>query len=226
MDCLAGKKSPETLDYLLRRRSVLAKASELKAPGPNAQELETILTAASRVPDHGKICPFYFLVFEGDARAEAGKIIAEAYAKNNPDCREGKVESEAERFMRSPMVIGVIHRARESKNPLWEQMLSTGAACQNLILAANALGYGTQWLTEWYAYDDNVRTGLGLDGRDVVAGFIYLGSVDEMTEDRDRPDLSEIVNYWEQGTALKKGDCYARTKFDVPELGFQIEPSE
>lgn len=226
MSCVAGKKSPETLDYLLKRRSVLAKADALKSPGPNTQELEDILTAASRVPDHGKICPFYFMVFEGDARQKAGEIIAQSYAKNNPDCREGKVEVEADRFMRAPMVIGVIHRARESKNPLWEQMLSAGAACQNLILAANALGFGAQWLTEWYAYDEDVRQGLGLDGRDVVAGFIYLGSVDETPEDRDRPDLNEIVNHWEHGADLKKGDCYARTKFDVPDLGFEIKLSE
>lgn len=222
MDIFAGKVSNDVLNYLLKRRSVMAKKG-LGGGAPAKEELDQILTAATRVPDHGKVCPFYFLVFEGEARAEAGQIIADAYQKDSPDAPQDKVQAEAERFLRAPMVIGVVLRARESKNPLWEQMMSAGAACQNLILAANALGYGVQWLTEWYAYNADVRDGFGLDGRDVVAGFMYLGQPEEAPEERDRPDLKEIVNHWEQGADLKKGDCYARTKFDVPALGFAIK---
>ena len=220
MDVFAGKPSSEVMAYLLKRRSVMV--DTITAPGPSSEELEHILTAGSRVPDHGKIVPFYYLVFEGEARAQAGDVIAQAYQKAHPDCREGKAEKERERFMRAPLVIGLVWRQRMSKNPLWEQMLTCGAAGQNIVLAANALGYGAQWLSEWYAYDEDVRTGLGLDERDVVAGFIYIGTASEHPEDRDRPDMDEIVNHWSPGAELKKGDQYHREKFGYPGLGFKL----
>ncbi len=219
MDMIAGKKAPEVLDYLLKRRSV--KAEDLTAPSPSAAQLEQILSAASRVPDHGKLCPFYYLVFEGDARAKAGDIIAEAYVAANPSAEAAQIERERTRFSRVPLVVGIIHRARMSKNPRWEQMLTCGAAAQNFLLACNALGFGAQWLTEWYAYDENVRSGLGLDDTDIVAGFMCVGSVSAQPEERDRPDLDLIVNHWEQGAALKKGDEYSREKFGYPPLGFK-----
>jgi len=220
MDTVAGKPSDEMVEYLLKRRSVMA--DDLTEPGPSAQQLKTMLTAASRVPDHGKLCPFYFLVFEGDARAQAGDMFVEAYQRANPDCRDGKAECERERFMRAPLVVAIMMRARMSKNPLWEQMLTCGAAAQNFLLAANALGFAAQWLTEWCAYDENVRAGLGLDEKDVVAGFIYVGTVQSAPEDRDRPDLDLIVNHWRPGLELKKGDIYNREKFGYPEDGFDL----
>lgn len=224
MDVIAGKPSSEMLDYLLKRRSVMA--DELGTPGPNAEQLETMLTAASRVPDHGKVCPFYFLVFEGDARARAGDIIAQAYKDANPDAREDKIECERARFMRAPVVVGIVMRARMSKNPLWEQMLTVGAAAQNFSLAAHALGFGVQWLTEWYGYDDNVRAGLGLDEKDMIAGFMYVGTCESQPEERDRPDLSLITNDWEEGAVLQKGDQYNREKFGYPEAGFDFSKIE
>lgn len=223
MSCYAGKKSDEMLDYLLSRRSLVAKKGQLVEPGPSKGELEEILTVGARVPDHGKLCPFYFIVFEGEARAKAGDVIAKIYAKNNPDQRDDKIEAERERFMRSPCVVGVVYRARQGKHPLWEQMMSAGAACQNLILAANASGFGAQWLTEWYAYDDDTRKAFGLDGRDVVAGFIYIGTPAAEAEERERPDLSMIVNHWEEGAVLNKGDDYNMGKYDIPRLGFEIK---
>ncbi len=207
------------LDLLLTRRSV--KADDLMAPGPSAEELERILTAASRVPDHGKLAPFYYLVFEGDARAKAGDILAEAYTVANPDCRDGKADIERQRFMRSPLVVAIIHRARMSKNPQWEQFLTCGAAAQNFVLAAHALGYSAQWLTEWYAYDENVRQRLGLDDTDIIAGFMYVGTAKAPPEERDRPDLAEIVTHWSLDASVKKGDIYHREKFGYPELGFK-----
>ena len=101
--------------------------------------------------------------------------------------------------------------------------MSAGAACQNLMLAANASGFGAQWLTEWYAYDDKTRAAFGLDGRDVLAGFIYIGTPAAEPEERDRPDLPKIVNYWEQGAALNKGDAYNMDKYGIPRLGFEIK---
>jgi len=209
----------DALDLLQTRRSAMVKTGMLQEPGPDAAQLETILTAATRVPDHGKTNPFYFLVFEGDARIQAGEIFAKYCPHaDNPDA----CETERTCFLRAPMVIGVIYRARMAKNPLWEQMMSAGAACQNLILAAHALGFGAQWLTEWVAYDDNVRRELGLDERDTVAGFIYLGTQPETQEDRDRPDLSQIVNHWAPDAPLKKGDQYDREKFGFPKPGFSL----
>ncbi len=220
MDIYAGKPSSEMLAYLLKRRSV--KVEDLSGPGPSAEQLETILTAASRVPDHGKLCPYYFLVFEGVARTKAGEIIAQAYVADNPEAREDKVQCERQRFMRAPLVVAIVMRARMSKNPLWEQILTAGAAAQNFSLAAHALGFGTQWLTEWYAYDENVRKGLGLDAKDVVAGFMYVGTCENQPEERERPDLELIVNRWKEGARLQKGDSYNREKFGYPQNGFDF----
>ena len=225
MDVLAGKKSKEMLDYLLRRRSV--KAVNMSEPAPSHEQMNVILRAAMRVPDHGKTAPFYFLVFEGGARQKAGDIIAGVFQKNNPDAGDKKIEEEAQRFLRAPLVVAVIYRARKAKHPLWEQIMSVGAACQNLILSANALGFGAQWLSEWYAYDDHFRKELGLDNRDVVAGFIHLGTPDKFEEERERPELEELVTYWQPEVEVKKGDGqYDREKFALPDLGFVIRDNE
>ena len=217
-----GKQSPELLDYLLHRRS--AKADDMRAPGPEKLQMEQILAAAMRVPDHGKAAPFYFLVFEGPMRKKAAGLIAESYALNNPDEKPKKAEEAGEKFLQAPTVVAVIYRARKAKHPLWEQILSAGAACQNLILAANALGFAAQWLSRWYAYDDHVRSALGLDGRDVIAGFIHIGTPPEKPEsERERPSLNDLVTYWDGSGAINKGDSiYDRDKFDVPDLGFEI----
>ena len=220
MTIAAGKPSSETLEYLLKRRSVVA--DNLNEPGPSKEQLEEILTAASRVPDHGKVVPFYFLVFEGDARARAGDILADAYKEANPDCPDEKLEKERGRFLRAPVVVAIVMRKRMSKNPLWEQILTCGAAAQNFLLAANAMGFAAQWLTEWYAYDENVCEGLGLDEKDMVAGFIYVGSPATGLEERERPNLDMITNYWQEGAPLNKGDDYNREKFGYPETGVRF----
>jgi nitroreductase len=221
MDTWSGKASNETLEYLLKRRSV--KADDLLEPGPSAAQLETILQAASRVPDHGKVVPFYFLVFGGDARLEAGNVFAEIYAQNNPDAEAAQIERERNRFMRVPLVIGLVMRMRKSKKPMWEQLMTVGAASQNLLLAANAQGFGAQWLTEWYAYDEAVCAKLGLDETDAVGGFFYIGTPpDGAQEERPRPDLNAVVNHWSPDAAIKKGDEYHLEKYDYPETGVGI----
>lgn len=217
MDTWSGKVSSETLEYLMKRRSVTA--DNLQEPGPNTEQLRDILTAASRVPDHGKVVPYYFMVFEGDARAQAGDIFADVFKQNNPNAENAQIERERKRFQRVPLVIALVMRMRKSKKPLWEQLMTVGAASQNLILAANAHGFGAQWLTEWYAYDAGVKTKLGLDDTDEVAGFFYIGSSDEEQDDRERPDLDAIVNHWSPDVSLNKGDQYHNEKFDFPETG-------
>jgi nitroreductase len=185
-----------TLDLLLRRRSVSANA--LGEPGPSRSELELMLRAASRVPDHKKLVPWRFILFQGDARAAFGKVLAETCREEEPDAGAFRLEAEAKRFLRAPLVIAVISRVVENKAaPDWEQILSCGAACQNLVLAANALGYGTQWITEWYGYSEGVRRALELAENERIAGFVYVGTPKEKPEERERPELSEIVAVWE-----------------------------
>ena len=219
-DTYTGQECPELLDYLLKRRS--AKVEDLHGPGPSRNQIETMIQAASRVPDHGKMCPWYFVVFEGEARAQAGEIFGRVYADNNPEARPGKIEAERQRFVRAPVVIGLVSRVRKGKKPLWEQLLSAGAAGMNLSLAAHALGFGVQWMSEWVAFDADVKKELGLDDRDHVAGFFYIGSVAAPNEERDRPELSDIVTYWEPGKSLAKGDMHDVEKLGFPEAGFDF----
>ncbi len=143
---------PDALELLTTRRSF--KAGELAGPPPSAAEIDTLLTVASRVPDHGKLTPWRFIVFEGEARQLAGAAIAAAFRSKYPDAKPEHVETEGQRLMRAPLVIAVVSRAAPHvKIPEWEQVLSAGAAAMSLVLAAHALGYGANWITEWYAYD-------------------------------------------------------------------------
>ncbi len=185
------------LALLLSRRSGSAKA--MTAPGPDAAQLDTILTAASRVPDHGKLAPWRFIVFEGDARAAFGEHLAALFAAANPNAIPEIVDLERRRFQRAPTIVAVISRALGNpKVSEWEQVLSAGAACLNLSLAAHALGFTASWLTEWPAYDDRVRPLLGLAAHEKVAGFIYLGTPGAPLEDRPRPALDTIVTRWRE----------------------------
>jgi nitroreductase len=188
--------SEPLIDLLLTRRSV--KAPMLAEPGPTADQLATILKAAARVPDHKKLVPWRFVVFEGDARARFGEVLAEACAKEEKQPPSaGRLEMERTRLTRAPTVVAVISRVTpHPAAPEWEQVLSCGAACMNLCLAANALGFGTCWLTEWYSFSEGVRSALGLAGNERIAGFIYIGTAKERQEDRERPDLAEITTRW------------------------------
>jgi nitroreductase len=182
----------EALELLTTRRS--SKAIELVGPGPSAAEIDTLLTVASRVPDHGKLTPWRFIVFEGDARRSAGAAIVDAFRAKYPDAKPEHVEAERARLTRAPLVIAVVSRAGPHvKIPEWEQLLSAGAATMNLVLAAHALGYGTNWITEWYAYDRNVLEAFGLAPHERIAGFIHIGRAVNQLEDRPRPPLSDIV---------------------------------
>jgi len=188
--------SNPTLDHLLTRRSVSANA--LAEPGPDAAELTQILTAAARVPDHKKLVPWRFVVFQGEAREAFGRVLSDVCRAEEPDAGAFRLETEAKRFLRAPVVIAVISRI--TKNPAapeWEQVLSAGAACQNLIVAATALGFGAQWITEWYAYSDGVRQALHLAEGERVAGFVYIGTAKETPDERERPPLADIVTAWQ-----------------------------
>jgi nitroreductase len=183
--------APEALDLLLTRRSGSAKA--MKSPGPSKKQLMDILEAGARAPDHGKLFPWRFIVFEGDGRVRAGDVLAEVLEAEGE--REKHVAEERGRFLRAPLVIGVISSARElHKVPVWEQELSAGAVCQNILIAATALGFVGNWLTEWYAFHPMVKEKLGLKAGERVAGFIYIGTTKDDLEERPRPDLGKIVS--------------------------------
>jgi nitroreductase len=183
------------IDLLLNRRSV--SANSLGEPGPSPAEIELILRAASRVPDHKKLVPWRFILFQGEAREAFGKVLAKVCAAEESDPSAFRLENEAKRFLRAPLVIAVVSRVvKNPAAPEWEQVLSAGAACQNMILAATALGYGAQWITEWYGYSKGVREALRLAENERVAGFVYIGTAKEKPEERERPKLSDIVARW------------------------------
>jgi nitroreductase len=183
---------PDALELMKTRRSF--KAAELSSPGPSAAEIDTLLTVASRVPDHGKLAPWRFIVFEGEARRAAGEAIAAAFAAKYPEAKPEHIAAERERLLRAPLVIAVVSRAAPHvKIPEWEQVLSAGAAAMNLVTAAHALGYGANWITEWYAYDRTVLDALGLEPHERMAGFIHIGRPPGPPEDRPRPPLAEIA---------------------------------
>jgi nitroreductase len=183
---------PEIIELLKTRRSV--KPIEMSGPGPTAAELETILTLGARVPDHGKLVPWRFIVFEGEARDKAGAIFAELFRAKYPAATVDQVEVERRRFLHAPLVIGVVSRARPHvKIPQWEQELSAGASAMNIVTAANGLGYVASWLTGWVAFDRDVLSRLGLAADEKMAGFVHIGRATRASEDRDRPRLGDIV---------------------------------
>jgi nitroreductase len=157
-----------TLGLLLTRRSGSAKA--MTAPGPDADELRRILAAGMRAPDHGKLAPWRFILFEGEARHGMGRLLVEVLRENEPQASEERVALERNRFVRAPVVIAVVSRVREDiPIPVWEQELSAGAVCQNILVAAHAMGFVANWITEWYAYDTRVNERLGLkSGREAL----------------------------------------------------------
>jgi nitroreductase len=184
---------PDAIELLSTRSS--CKAVELKAPGPSAAEIDKLLTIASRVPDHGKLTPWRFIVFEGDARLAAGAVIATTFRAKYPEAKPEQVEFERKRLAHAPLVIAVVSRAGPHvKIPEWEQVLSAGAAAMNLVLAAHALGYAANWITGWYAYDRAVLDALGLQPHERIAGFIHVGTPSGPLSDRARPALNEIAS--------------------------------
>ncbi len=185
----------DTLALLNTRRSVVANA--MSGPGPSESEVEQVLEIATRVPDHGKLAPWRFIVFRENARSEFGKLLAARQKELNPQLSPGQEALEARRFERAETVIGVVSSVTTPhKIPLWEQQLSAGAACQNLLVAATAMGYAAQWLTEWYAYDDEINKALGLGADERMAGFIYLSSTTADLSERVRPNAAALTSHW------------------------------
>lgn len=182
----------DALTLLRTRKS--PKIFDITAPGPSTDEIDAMLAIASRVPDHGKLAPWRFVVFEGEARERAGEAIAAIFKEDNPEADEDRVNIERTRLSRAPVVIAVISKAgAHAKIPEWEQLMSGAAASTLLVLAAHALGYAATWLTEWYAYDPRTRAALGLAENERIVGFVHIGTLAKAQEDRPRPALADIV---------------------------------
>ncbi len=183
----------DTLSLLKLRRSVPPQF--LAAPGPDAGQLDELLTIAARVPDHGKLVPWRFIVFSGEGRTKAADVVAQAFSKRNPDARPEQVEFERNRLLQAPVIVAVVSRAASHvKIPEWEQELSAGAVCMSMLVAAQAMGFGGSWLTNWFSFDRDVLDAFGLSGGERMAGFIHLGTPTSVPPDRDRPVLADIVS--------------------------------
>lgn len=183
------------LAFLKSRKSASAKA--MGPPGPSASQLTEMLSMAVRVPDHGKLTPWRFVVFEGEARAKAGEALAARYAVLHPTHGPETLAFVKGILMRAPVVVAVVSRAAQHvKIPLWEQQLSSGAVCFNLVLAAQAIGFDAQWQTDWIAYDDGAKAVIGLSEAEAISGFVYIGTSTVPLEDRPRPDPTSVVTRW------------------------------
>ena len=179
------------IDFMLARKS--APIPALQEPAPSDAEIETMLTIASRVPDHGRLEPWRFILYRGDARMRIGEMLAELAERREGPLTEGRRQQELARFSRAPLVIGVVSVPRETvKIPDWEMFLSGGAAAMNLMIAANALGYGTNMITNWYSDTEEGRRILGLAPQERVIGFVHVGTLAGEAPERPRPDVSKL----------------------------------
>ncbi|MEY3083190.1 MAG: hypothetical protein RJA94_3175 [Pseudomonadota bacterium] len=184
------------LALLATRKSASAKA--MGAPGPTAEQLAEILRLAVRVPDHGKLSPWRFILWEGAARAAFGDVMKARWQALHPDHGEQTLATVHGLFLRAPTVLGVVSAAQEHpKIPLWEQQLSAAAVCMNILHAATAMGLGCQWNTDWVTYDAEIGAAMGLAPHERLAGLIYLGTPTAPLEDRPRPDAAALLTRWQ-----------------------------
>lgn len=195
--------APEMLARLETRRS--APLRGLVEPGPTPQELERMLRLAARVPDHGRLVPWRFIVIEGDARRALGERLDALYARQNPGLPAAKADMWTLYLLRAPVTVVLVSRPdRGAKVPEWNQVLSAGAAGMALTVAASALGFATQWLLKWPGRDAEATALLGLTPAEKVAGFIHIGRPVRESEDRPRPALDEVVTYWSPDQSMSK----------------------
>lgn len=184
--------SPQTLALLAGRRS--SSAALLAAPGPDESQLQDLLRLAVRAPDHGKLSPWRFVVMQGAGKAALiEKLRALAATQAGPD----KALAVLSKLAEPPVTVMVVSCPREGQIPVWEQQLSAGAVCTLFLVAAGAMGFGANWITDWYAYDEGAVRLLGLQGDERVAGFVHLGASAEAPLERVRPDVGAIVEEWD-----------------------------
>lgn len=186
---------PDALDLLKTRRSV--SAFLLGDPGPSDAEIRQMVEIAARVPDHGKLAPWRFVLYRREQAAALAERLMPLFHAKFPSIDPQRAEQEKDRFARAPITIGVLSRAgSHPKIPEWEQVLSAGAATMNLVVAAHALGYAAQWVTDWCAYDPAAASVLGAKEGERFVGFVHVGTAKEKPADRPRPAVDEILTEW------------------------------
>ena len=192
---LPTRPSAEARQVIGLRRSICKRA--LGAPGPSSSELDELLTVATRVPDHRRLSPWRFLVFEGEARERFNAAAVEIQPRENPEATEAKLADTASYFTREPSVVAIISSPDPThKTPVWEQELSCGAVCFNLLLAANASGWAGCWLTEWIAFSPGINALLGLTEDERIAGYFYFGTATARPHERMRAAVSDKIARW------------------------------
>ena len=183
------------LALLHTRRS--GKPRDMIAPGPSPAQMRAIMEAAIRVPDHGKLAPWRFVIVEGNKRDRLATLLTDAYRTEKPDAGRLEIESTEQFARQAPaLVVALSCPIAGSKIPVWEQELSVGAACMNLLTAVHASGFVGSWLTGWPTYSHAVRDGFGSEG-ERIAGFIFIGSSSRDLEERPRPDYDNVVKNWD-----------------------------
>lgn len=186
--------SPAAL--LHSRRS--GKPRDMVAPGPDRDQLTRILQAATRVPDHGKLAPWRFLIVPPSARPAFAEVLRQALLAADPDAREKEIEAAEQFAVQAPTLIVVFSSPKlTAKIPQWEQELSVGASCMALLAATHAEGYVGGWLTGWPSYSPQVAEALGAHPHERIAGFIFIGTAGRELEERPRPALEEVVSVWQ-----------------------------
>ncbi|MEM8539866.1 MAG: nitroreductase [Pseudomonadota bacterium] len=186
-------------DFLKSRKSV--PLTQITGPGPNDEQLAELLEVAARVPDHGRVEPWRFIIYRGEAVFRAGDAIAELAVKRRGELPEAEMERERNRLNRAPIAVGVISCVNaESHIPDWEQFLSAGAVAMILVSAATAAGFAANWITGWFCDDEEGRAIIGLKPHERVAGIIHIGNHDVKIPDRPRPDVPAITSIY-QGPA-------------------------
>lgn len=187
---LPFEAAPEVLRFLALRRST--PAVTLAEPAPNASQLADLLRIAARAPDHGKLSPWRFVILEGaDKTAFAARLDALAQSRG-----DATLAAKLAKLKIPPMAVAVISSPRPGAIPEWEQILSAGVVCTNLLYAALAMGFGANWITDWYSYDAEATAILGLADGERVAGFMLIGTAREAPLERERPDLDPLVRRW------------------------------
>lgn len=187
---VALKPQPEVLDFLSRRRS--HSALTLAAPAPSSDELAELLRLAAHAPDHGKLSPWRFVILEGEGKARFTQALEDLARARGDD----RLVAKLAKLRAPPLTVAVVSSPKMGPIPEWEQRLSAAAVCQNLLIATLAMGYGGNWITDWYAYDPEAAGVLGLTAGEQVAGYLMIGTSQETPRERERPDMAAITTRW------------------------------
>ena len=180
--------------YLASRRS--GKPRDLGVPGPDMTQLREMVQIATRTPDHGKLAPWRFVIVPDDKREALAALLTKSYLAEKSEAGRLEIDAMVQFAHQAPALVVVLSSPNpQSKIPVWEQELSTGAAIMNLLHATHAMGFAGGWLTAWPSYNDDVRDAFGTkDER--IAGFVFIGTPTRPLDERPRPELDDVLSVW------------------------------